>query len=144
MSRHRHCHAEDQDERDSDESAGSISSYSDDNVSDEADDDNDTEKLLQMVYTKPLIPTNNIASGRTQQPERRQRETRVQQPVMWTDDDGTLRRFYPHQSLWFNIYVAHPRLEDTVFHKQFRTRFRLPYAQFTELHQSLQPVGGPF
>ena len=59
---------------------------------------------------------------------------------MWTDDDGSLRRFHPHQSFWFNIYIAHPRLEDATFLKRFRTRFRLPYAHFTELHQSLQSV----
>ena len=140
MSQHHHYHDEDEDEQGTDESAGSISSYSAaGNLGD--DDDDDDEKLLQMVYmTMPPSTPTSIASDRMQQPGRRQKGTRVQHPVMWTDDDGSLRRFHPHQSLWFNIYVAHSRLEDAAFHKRFRTRFRLPYAQFTELHQSLQSV----
>ena len=52
-SQHRHDHAEDDEGQDTDESAGSNSTYhSDGNLVDE-DDDDDMEKLLQMVNMKP-------------------------------------------------------------------------------------------
>ena len=66
------------------------------------------------------------------------RKTRAPQPIMWTDDDGTRRPFRPQHTWWYNAYVLHPRLQDASFLKKFRTRFRLPYPQFKELHEHLQ------
>ena len=59
---------------------------------------------------------------------------------MWTDDDGSLCRVHPHPFGSTFILLILDSSKDPTFHKRFQTWFRLPYAQFTELHQSLQSV----
>jgi hypothetical protein len=58
----------------------------------------------------------------------------------WTEEDGTRRPTLPHQSYWYNVYVAHPDVGSASFQRKFRFRFRLPYAQFIELEGKLGDV----
>ena len=59
-------------------------------------------------------------------------------PISWTDIHGINWQVLPRQSWWFNAYLANPNLDSDVFHKKFRLRFRLPYAEFLELVQLLE------
>ena len=69
---------------------------------------------------------------------REKKRRRPKRLTMWTDNDGSRRPILPKQTFWYNKYVSHPDIEDPQFHKLFRLRFRLPYAQFQELHQRLE------
>jgi len=57
---------------------------------------------------------------------------------MYTDDDGAMKRMPPKRTQWYNMYVQHPHRDCPSFQKDFRLRFRLPYAQFEELAKELQ------
>lgn len=59
-------------------------------------------------------------------------------PICWTDINGISWNVLPRQSWWFNAYLANPKLDSDVFHKRFRLRFRLPYAEFLELVELLE------
>ena len=61
------------------------------------------------------------------------KKRRKTQGVFWTDMNGVQHLVLPRQSWWFNAYVANPNLESESFHRKFRLRFRLPYAQYLEL-----------
>ena len=48
--------------------------------------------------------------------------------------NGVQHLVLPRQSWWFDAYLANPNLESESFHdRNFRLRFRLPYAQYLEL-----------
>jgi hypothetical protein len=48
-------------------------------------------------------------------------------------EDGALEEIPPTDSLWWNLYVACPNLDDKRFLQKFRRRFRLPYPNFIGL-----------
>ena len=47
--------------------------------------------------------------------------------ILVRDDDGSLREIQPQDTLWYLLYVNQPPASERL-HKQFRNRFRLPYA----------------
>jgi hypothetical protein len=58
---------------------------------------------------------------------------------MWTNEDWTQHPFIPKHLLWYNIYVAHPKVDDESFSKKFWIRFCLPHQQqFIELMEPLE------
>jgi hypothetical protein len=59
---------------------------------------------------------------------------------MWTEENGTQHPILPCQSYLYNIYVAHPDIDNASFQRKFRLHFRLLYAQFTELAVNLETV----
>jgi hypothetical protein len=71
-------------------------------------------------------------------PPRIQKKRRRTLPICWTDIHGIRWNVLPRQSWWFNVYLANPNLDSDVFHKRFRLRFRLPYAEFLELVELLE------
>jgi hypothetical protein len=80
----------------------------------------------EEIYNQPTMVSN------------RKRGRAPARQVMWMDENGRHHQFTRKVSLWFCIYVAYPDLDDDVFHKKFRARFRLPYNQFTHLVASLE------
>ena len=60
------------------------------------------------------------------------------QRAIWVDDDGSVRRISPRQTVWYSVYILKPDLEDPKFHKIFRRRFRLLFAQFLDLGDRLE------
>ena len=51
-------------------------------------------------------------------------------------DDGSLRELTPEDTLWYLKYVKTPSWNDRL-KKQFRSRFRMPYESFIDLHESI-------
>jgi len=49
------------------------------------------------------------------------------------DDDGKVCPALPEDSQWFRMYVKHPAISSKKFCRNFRNRFRMPYAQFIQL-----------
>jgi hypothetical protein len=112
------------------------------------------EDTLQMILLQGMQQCNENADGSfdvqhqyvedelqssstpiTNIPKKRRRPKRT---TMWTDQDGTRRPIHPRQTFWYCVYVSHPDIENPQFHKTFRLRFRLPYAQFQELFHRLE------
>ena len=73
---------------------------------------------------------DNVPIKKKRQPKRKR--------AIWVDDDASVRRISPKQTVWYSAYILNPDLEDPKFHKIFRRRFRLPYAQFLELGERLE------
>jgi DDE superfamily endonuclease len=53
--------------------------------------------------------------------------------VMRRDEHGNIVEMLPRDSTWYWMYVAPVETESQRFQKQFRRRFRMPYASFQEL-----------
>ena len=69
----------------------------------------------------------------------RKRHRRPGRKVMWTNEDWTQHPFTPKRLLCYNIYVAHPKVDDESFSKKFWIRFCLPHQQqFIELMEPLE------
>jgi hypothetical protein len=47
-----------------------------------------------------------------------------------TQADGTRRKAKPSDTHWYYMYVRHPMIQCSKFHRLFRRRFRLPYDQY--------------
>ena len=113
---------------------------------DEKDDDLLDELVVAAIRTSCIEyntdeqekeDNEEIYNQPTMVSSRKRRRAPARQ-VMWTDENGRHHQFTRKVSLWFCIYVAYPDLDDDVFHKKFRARFRLPYNQFTHLVASLE------
>jgi len=47
-----------------------------------------------------------------------------------TQADGTWRQALPSDTHWYFMYVRHPMIQCSKFHRLFRRQFRLPYDQY--------------
>jgi hypothetical protein len=85
-----------------------------------------TKKMLDThVCNKPIVS--------------RKRHRRPERKVIWTNEDWTQHPFTPKRLLWYNIYVAHPDVDNESFSKKFWIRFSLTHQQqFIELVEALE------
>jgi hypothetical protein len=44
----------------------------------------------------------------------------------------------PRRSMWYDVYVMHPQVDNARFQALFRRRFRLPYKSFVSLNSELE------
>ena len=108
------------------------------------DDDNDEDEtidsLAKSVMDFILLQEDDDTErdNRDNVPAIKKRRQRKKQRAIWIDDDGTVRRITPRQTVWYSIFILKPHLEDLKLHKIFRRRFRLPYAQFLGLVNGLR------
>jgi DDE superfamily endonuclease len=51
---------------------------------------------------------------------------------------GETRPMDPKETVWYNMYLAHPRPDNPKFQKSFRNRFRMPYESFLGLLSRLE------
>jgi hypothetical protein len=115
------------------------------------EDEEDDDLLNELVVA--AIRTSCIKYNADEEEEKEDNKEMFNQPtmvssrkrrraparqVMWTDENGRHHQFTPKSLLWYCIYVAYADLDDDVFHKKFRARFRLPYNPFTHLVASLE------
>ena len=78
---------------------------------------------------------NNLEDEHKERQQRGPREL-----TDYTADDGSTKPMTPCMMLWFNMYIAYPRVECECFQKKFQRCFHLPYAQFRELYEELEMV----
>jgi DDE superfamily endonuclease len=82
---------------------------------------------------------NDDENNRDNPTTRRKRVRRFKRiPRSKIADDGTLKKFRPMDSLFYEKYLDSPDLESQIFQKEFRNRFRMPYTNFLELASELK------
>ncbi|KAI2493280.1 Plant transposon protein [Fragilaria crotonensis] len=95
------------------------------NCNDEQDDD--AEPTIELQYNDCNTPIKRRRISRNGY-------------ARWPNPDGSYIRLVPRNSYWYKAYIEYPDREDKTFHKKFRLRFRVPYAEFEELAASLEHV----
>ena len=68
---------------------------------------------------------------------RRQAQARGHMPKK-RDSTGTLVPIAPQDTIWWQVYIAHPPLNKKRYHEKFRRRFRMPYQQYLELLEDVK------
>ena len=102
----------------------------------EHEDDETDDVVLSLLNDDDSDDEEEDEEQPTYRPLKKSRRARA--AVTYTDADGNKMRFDCRTSLWYKNYVQHPSPEDKDFQKKFRTRFRLPHEQFTELSNDLE------
>ena len=103
----------------------------------EDDDDEEDDNNIDQFISSFLLSTT-LEDEQQSMPATAKRTRRAKAAMMHTKEDGTVQRLDCRISLWYKNYVEHPLVDDPLFQKKFRMRFRLPYAQFTELSSDLE------
>ncbi|KAI2492140.1 hypothetical protein MHU86_22405 [Fragilaria crotonensis] len=62
---------------------------------------------------------NRRGQGDNVPPPTKKRRQPKKQRAIWVDDDGSVRRISPRQTVWYSVYILKPDLEDPKFHKLF-------------------------
>jgi hypothetical protein len=82
-------------------------------------------------YINVLDLQNNNSNDPPTQHERKKRQKHI--ILARRSEDGELEEAIPpKESMWYNLYIACPQVQDARFLKKFRRRFRLPYNSFLE------------
>jgi hypothetical protein len=84
---------------------------------------------LSLLYSADLVDNSNTTIQRTKRliiP----RNSRCMLYQLWMGEQMVLAT--PSDSPWYLMYVKYPMMNVPKFHKQFRRRFHLPYAQFIQ------------
>lgn len=107
------------------------------NTSSSSEDELETLTSLLETFTEDYIEEYIGLIEETEQdaPQRKKRKKRKGEKgvIHYTDEEGVRRVLPPTMSLWYNLYIEHPSLDQPRFHKKFRRRFRMPYNSFLEL-----------
>ena len=89
------------------------------------ENDNDFDEIAELL--------NDDGWGKNDPPTRKDKKKRMRRIILARcTDDGVLEEIPPTDSMWYNLYIACPQVNDTRFHQKFRRRFRLPYNSFLE------------
>lgn len=65
------------------------------------------------------------------QHERKKRQRRI--ILARRGEDGELEAIPPKESMWYQLYISCPQVQDVRFQKKFRRRFRMPYDSYLQL-----------
>jgi hypothetical protein len=90
------------------------------------------EEFDEQLDELARLCQKRAAEEQSEQPRKRNRSCKKVVMEVF-DENGNRHVATPKQTPWYLFYVLFPSLEKPKFHKKFRHRFRLPYAQFKEL-----------
>lgn len=94
----------------------------------------DVTKYLQLLVTDGELYTvedmNDVIHKR--QATLKEKKKRLRRILLARrSPEGQLEAIPPTESLWWNVYIACPQIDDPRFLRKFRRRFRLPYTSYT-------------